>query len=40
MEYYSTIKRSTFEVVAVTWMNLEPLTQSEVLISQTKKSIY
>ena len=30
MEYYSAIKRSTFESVLVRWMNLEPVIQSEV----------
>ena len=30
MEYYSVIKRNTFESVLMTWMNLEPIIQSEV----------
>ena len=30
MEYYSAIKRNTFESVLMRWMNLEPITQSEV----------
>ena len=30
MEYYSTIKRNTFESVLKRWMNLEPIIQSEV----------
>ena len=30
MEYYSTIKRNTFESVLMRWMNLEPVTQSEI----------
>ena len=30
MEYYSAIKRDTFESVEVRWMNLEPMIQSEV----------
>ena len=30
MEYYSAIKRNEFEPVVVKWMNLEPVTQSEV----------
>ena len=30
MEYYSTIKRNTFESVLMRWMNLEPIQQSEV----------
>ena len=28
MEYYSTIKRNTFESVLIRWMNLEVITQS------------
>ena len=30
MEYYSAIKRNTFESVLMRWMNLEPSIQSEV----------
>ena len=30
MEYYSAIKRNEFESVELRWMNLEPVTQSEV----------
>ena len=30
MEYYSAIKRNTFESVLMRWMNLEPFIQSEV----------
>ena len=30
MEYYSAIKRNAFESVLMRWMNLEPVTQSEV----------
>ena len=30
MEYYSAIKRNTFESVLMRWMNLEPILQSEV----------
>ena len=30
MEYYSAIKKNTFESVLMSWMNLEPITQSEV----------
>ena len=30
MEYYSAVKRNTFESVLMRWMNLEPVTQSEV----------
>ena len=30
MEYYSAIKKNTFESVLVRWMKLEPIIQSEV----------
>ena len=29
MEYYSTMKKNTFESVLIKWMNLEPVIQSE-----------
>ena len=35
MEYYSAIKRITFESVLMRWMNLEPIIRSEV--SQKEK---
>ena len=35
MEYYSAIKKNTFESVLMRWMNLEPIIQSEV--SQKEK---
>ena len=35
MEYYSAIKKSSFESVLMRWMKLEPIIQSEV--SQTDK---
>ena len=38
MEYYSAIKRSTFESVLMRWMNLESIIQSEV--SQKEKDKY
>ena len=38
MEYYSAIKRNTFETVLMRWMNLEPIIQSEV--SQKEKNKY
>ena len=38
MEYYSAIKRNTFESVLMRWMNLEPIIQSEV--SQKEKEKY
>ena len=30
MEYYSAIKKNTFESVLMSWMKLEPIIQSEV----------
>ena len=38
MEYYSSIKRNSFESVPMRWMNLEPIIQSEV--SQKEKDKY
>ena len=38
MEYYSAIKRNTYESVPMRWMNLEPIIQSEV--SQKEKDKY
>ena len=38
MEYYSAIKKNTFESVLIRWMNLEPTMQSEV--SQKEKDKY
>ena len=38
MEYYSAIKRNTFESVLMKWMNLEPIIQNEV--SQKEKDKY
>ena len=37
MEYYSSIKKNTFESVLMRWMKLEPIIQSEV--SQRKTPI-
>ena len=37
-EYYSVIKRNTFESVLMRWMNLEPIIQIEV--SQKGKDKY
>ena len=39
MEYYSAIKKNTFESVLMRWMNLEPIIQSEVS-EKGKKQIY
>ena len=38
MEYYSAIKKNTFELVITRWMKLEPIIQSEV--SQKEKHQY
>ena len=38
MEYYSPIKKNTFESVLMRWMKLEPIIQSEV--SQKEKHQY
>ena len=38
MEYYSAIKKITFESVLMRWMKLEPIMQSEV--SQKEKHQY
>ena len=38
MEYYSAIKKNTFEPVLMRWMKLEPIIQSEV--SQKEKHQY
>ena len=38
MDYYSAIKRNTFESVLMGWMNREPIIQSE--ISQKEKDKY
>ena len=34
MEYYSAIKSDTFDSVLIRWMNLEPITQSEVSLKE------
>ena len=38
MEYYSAIKKNTFESVLMRWMKLEPIIQSEA--SQKEKHEY
>ena len=38
MEYYSAIKKNTFESVLMRWMKLKPIIQSEV--SQKEKHQY
>ena len=37
MEYYSAIKRNTFESVLMRWMKLEPIIQHEVNQKQKDK---
>ena len=37
MEYYSAIKRNTFESILMRWMNLEPITQSKVSRKEKEK---
>ena len=39
-EYYSSIKRNTFESVLKRWMNLEPIIQSEVSQKEKKEISY
>ena len=38
VDYYSDIKRNAFESVLMRWMNIEPITQSEV--GQKEKDKY
>ena len=38
MDYYSAVKKNTFESVLMRWMKLEPIIQSEV--SQKEKHQY
>ena len=38
IDYYSAIKRNTFESVLMRWINLEPITQCEM--SQKEKGKY
>ena len=38
MQYYSIIKRNTFESVLVRWMNLEPIVQSVIIQKEKDKS--
>ena len=37
MEYYLAIKRNEFESVVLSWMNLEPLIQSEISQKENNK---
>ena len=36
MEYYSAVKKNSFESVLMRWMKLEPIIQSEVYLSERK----
>ena len=41
MEYYSGIKKNTFESILVRWMNLEPIIQNEVSnLEREKQKLY
>ena len=40
MEYYSAIKRNTFESVVMRWMNLEPIIQNEINQKEKNKYIF
>ena len=40
MEYYSAIKRNTFDSVLMRWMNLEPIIQSEVRERERETSYF
>ena len=37
MDYYSAIKRNTFESILMRWINLEPIIQSEVIKKEKNK---
>ena len=39
VEYYSAIKKNTFELVLMRWMKLEPIIQSEVSQRNTSTEI-
>ena len=40
MEYYSAIKKNTFETVLMRWMNLEPIIPSEVSQKKNTNTVY
>ena len=40
MEYYSAIKRNTFESVLMRWMKLEPILQSEEARRRNTNTVY
>ena len=39
MEYYSAIKKNTFESILMMWMNLEPIIKSEVSQKETHSTL-
>ena len=40
MEYFSAIKKNTFESVLMRWMKLEPIIQSEVSQKENINTVY
>ena len=40
IEYYSDIKKNTFESVLMRWMKLEPIIQSEVSQKKSTNTVY
>ena len=40
MEYYSAIKKNTFESVLMRWMKLEPIIQSEVKETKMYRTVF
>ena len=40
MEYYSAIKKNSFESALMRWMKLEPITQSEVSQEDNTNTVY
>ena len=40
VEYYSAIKKNTFESVLMRWMKLEPIIQSEVARKKNTNTVY
>ena len=40
MEYYSAIKKDTFELVLMRWMKLEPIIQSEATRKKNTNTVY
>ena len=40
MEYYSAVKKNTFESVLMRWMKLKPIIQSEVSRKKNTNTVY